>query len=126
MNECCDNLADIELAIKKAQEEYTDLQKAMTELGLLNDKYKTENGHVQKSIQAEIIKNNNHVKNLKNAEYTQKVRAGQAEEADKEVKGLKNETQSLNQINYKLAEDLEACKAHLQNLGMINSKVKQI
>lgn len=74
-------MADLELAIKKAQEEYTDLQKAVAELGLLNDKYKTENGHVQKSIQNEIIKNNNHTKNLKTAEYTYKVRTGQAEEA---------------------------------------------
>lgn len=76
------------MGIKKAQEELNDLQKAMAELGLLNEKYKTENGHAQKNIQAEIIKNNNHAKNLKNAEYTHKVRIGQTEEAQREVKAL--------------------------------------
>ena len=116
-------MSDLELNIKKAQEELIDLQKAFTELGMLNEKYKAENVHVQKSIQAEIIKNNNHNKNFKNAEYTHKVRVGQVEEASREVKGLKEENQSLGEINYKLAEDLEACKNHLQNLGSVNSKV---
>lgn len=46
---------------------------------MLNEKYKAENGHIQKSIQSEIIKNNNHNKNLKNAEYTLKVRVGQVD-----------------------------------------------
>ena len=123
INESCENLSDLELNIKKAQEELIDLQKAFTELGMLNEKYKAENVHVQKSIQAEIIKNNNHNKNLKNAEYTHKVRVGQVEEASREVKALKEENQSLGEINYKLAEDLEACKHHLQNLGSVNSKV---
>ena len=123
INEISENLAEVELAIRKGHEELTELQSSMSELGLLNEKNKTENGHVQKNIQNEIIKNNNHVKNLKNAEYTQKVRVGQTEEAEREVKGLKEENQALNQVNVKLAEDLEACKAHLQNLGLINSKV---
>jgi chromosome segregation ATPase len=114
---------DIELGIKKAQEELVDLQKAIAELSMLNEKYKAENCHVQKSIQSEIVKNNNHSKNLKGAEYTFKVRAGQVEEASREVKALREENQSLGEINYKLTEDLEACKAHLQNLGLVNSKV---
>jgi len=50
---------------------------------MLNEKYKTENCHVQKNIQSEIIKNNNHNKNLKSAEYTHKVRVGQVEEASR-------------------------------------------
>ncbi len=91
INEYCGNLGDIEVGIKKAQEELVDLQKAVAELGLLNEKYKAENGHVQKSIQSEIIKNNNHAKSLKNAEYTQKVRIGQTEEAAQEIRGLKDE-----------------------------------
>lgn len=70
---------------------------------MLNEKYKSENNHVQKSIQAEIIKNNGHNKNFKNAEYTLKVRAGQVEEATREVKALREENQSLGEINYKLA-----------------------
>lgn len=119
-------MADLELAIKKSQNELVDLQKAIAELGMLNEKYRAENGHVQKTIQAEIIKNNNHVKNLKNAEYTHKVRVGQVEEAGREVKALREENQSLGEINYKLAEDLEACKNHLQNLGVVNSKVKML
>ena len=116
-------MADIELGIKKAQEELSELQKAIVELGMLNEKYKAENGQIQKSIQSEIIKNNNHVKSMKNAEYTHRVRVGQVEEAGKEVKELIEENQSLVGVNYKLAEDLEACRAHLQNLGLVNSKV---
>ena len=50
----------------------------------------TTNGHVLKSIQAEVGKNNNHNKNLKNAEYTHKVRVGQVEEANQEVAALRD------------------------------------
>lgn len=81
---------------------------------------------MQRNTQAEIIKNNNFVKNLKNAEYTSKVRGGQIEEADREVNALREEKNSLNHINEKLGEDLEACRVHLENLGLINSKVKML
>jgi chromosome segregation ATPase len=106
INELCDELSELELAIKKAQDELTDLQQATSELGLLNDKYKTECQHVQKSTQAEIMKNNNLIKDLKNAEYTEKVRNGQIEQASGEVETLKGETDSLGHINSKLGEDL--------------------
>ena len=36
---------------------------------------------------------------MKNAEYTQKVRVGQVEEASQEVVGLKAENESLERIN---------------------------
>lgn len=100
-----------------------DLQQETSEISLLNEKYKTENQHIQRSTQAEILKNNNLVKSLKNAEYTSKVRGGQIEEADREVNALKEEKNSLNHINEKLSEDLEACRVHLENLGLINTKV---
>jgi chromosome segregation ATPase len=41
INQSCDELAEIELSIKKAQDELVDLQKAIAELGMLNEKYKT-------------------------------------------------------------------------------------
>lgn len=106
INELCDNLSELEIAIKKAQDELVDLQQETSEISLLNEKYKTENQHVQRNTQAEIIKNNNLVKNLKNAEYTSKVRGGQIEEADREVNALREEKNSLNHINEKLTEDL--------------------
>jgi hypothetical protein len=59
------------------------------------------------------MKNNNFAKSLKNAEYTHKVRTGQVEEGDREIQNLKGEKDSLATINNKLAEDLEACRAHL-------------
>lgn len=62
-------------------------------------------------------------KDLKAAEYTQRVRAGQVEEAGREVDSLRGEKEELGRINSKLAEDLEACLAHLDNLGLINNKV---
>jgi hypothetical protein len=37
------------------------------------------------------MKNNNLLKDLKNAEYTQKLRTGQVEEADREVAALREE-----------------------------------
>ncbi len=80
-----------------------DLQQATSEIGLRNEKYKTECHHVQKNTQAEIIKNNNLIKALKNAEYTQKVRGGQIEEASRELAALKEEKNTLNHINAKLS-----------------------
>lgn len=123
INELCDSLADLELAIKKAQQELAELHQAVAELSLAADKYKAEALHAQKATQAEIAKNNSLLKNLKNAEYTHKVRLGQVEQGEREVAGLKEEKDALAQINSKLAEDLEACRAHLENLGLINTKV---
>lgn len=125
INELCDGLSELEVAVKKAQDELLDLQQQTSEVGLLNEKYKTENQHVQRSTQAEILKNNNLAKSLKSAEYTSKVRGGQIEEADREVSALKEEKDSLGHINEKLGEDLEACRVHLENLGLINTKVRQ-
>jgi hypothetical protein len=39
------------------------------------------------------------------------------------VEALRNEREELARINGKLGEDLEACLAHLDNLGLINNKV---
>jgi chromosome segregation ATPase len=79
INELCENLAELELAIKKAQEELADLQQAVSEIGLLNDKYRTETQHAQKATQAETLRSNALAKDLKAAEYTQKVRTGQVD-----------------------------------------------
>lgn len=117
-------MSELELAIKKAQEELADLQQAVNEIGLLNDKYRAEVQHTQKATQAETLRNNALAKDLKAAEYTQKVRTGQVEEAGREVEALRNEKEELGRINSKLSEDLEACLAHLDNLGLINNKVQ--
>lgn len=52
------------------------------------------------------------------------MRGGQIEQAENEVEALKEEGKSLSNINSKLGEDLEACRVHLENLGLINNKVK--
>lgn len=67
INELCDALAELELAIKKAQEELADLQQAVAEIGLLNDKYRAEGQHAQKATQAETLRNNALAKDLKAA-----------------------------------------------------------
>lgn len=126
INELCDSLSELEVAIKKAQDELLDLQQLTSEAGLLNEKHKAENQHVQRATQAEILKNNNLLKSLKNAEYTSKVRGGQIEEAEREVAALKEERNSLGHINEKLGEDLEACRVHLENIGLINTKVGSV
>ena len=36
INEYCENLSNLELGIKKAQDELTEIQQAVAELGLLN------------------------------------------------------------------------------------------
>ncbi len=52
------------------------------------------------------MKNNNWIKDLKNAEYTSKVRLGQVEQSGKDVEALKEEKDSLISVNDKLSEDL--------------------
>jgi len=68
-----------------------DLQQAGNEIDLPNDKYRAEAQHAQKATQAETLRNNALAKDLKAAEYTQRVRAGQVEEAGREVEGLRGE-----------------------------------
>ena len=125
VNELCEALGDLDLNIKKGQDELREIQQTITECNLLNDKLKTECQHLQKNTQAQITSNNGQAKNLKNAEYTHKVRLGQIEEGERELAQLKQDKESLNQINTKLTEDLEACRAHLENLGYINTNVPQ-
>ena len=53
------------------------------------------------------------------------MRLGQIEEGERELAQLKDDKDALIQINNKLAEDLEACRAHLENLGYINNNVRK-
>ena len=53
------------------------------------------------------------------------MRLGQIEEGERELAQLKDDKDALIQINNKLSEDLEACRAHLENLGYINNNVRK-
>lgn len=78
------------------------------------EQYRSEAIHNQKATQAEIMRNNDLSKNIKQAENILKVRRSQVEEGRVEISVLRNENDSLDKINSQLVDDLEACKRHLE------------
>ena len=71
------------------------LQGDMAEMAALNDKYKSEAMHNQRSAQSEIMKNNDTTKQLAQAENILRVRVNQVEEGRKEVSALIGENDQL-------------------------------
>ena len=69
------------------------------------------------------MKSNDLAKTIKQAENMLKVRISQVEEGRSEVGTLRSENESLYKINSQLEDDLEACKKHLENLGLLNHNV---
>ena len=69
--------------------------------------------HYQKATQGEVMKNNDTIKLISQAEHTLKVRINQSEEGRREVAALTAETENLNAVNRRLEDDLEFCRKHL-------------
>ena len=97
---------------------------ALAELTADSEKYRSQAIHNQKATQAEVMKNNDLVKQSKQAEHILGVRMNQGEEGRKEIHCLNEENVNLEKINDQLELDLEACRRHLDNLNMLNNQVK--
>ena len=83
-----DDLAVLDSRILDAQGQIKDLQADIAEADALANKYKSEAIHYQKATQAEIMKNNDTVKLLGQAENTLRVRNNQVEEGRREIAAL--------------------------------------
>ena len=68
----------------------------------MSDKFKSEALHYHKCHQAEVMKNNDLVKMLGQAENTLKVRINQIEEGKGEIAALRAENGSLDEVNNRL------------------------
>ena len=79
--------------------------------------------HYQKATQGEVMKNNDTIKLISQADHTLKVRINQSEEGRREVAALTAQTENLNAVNRRLEDDLEFCRKHLQNLALINQDI---
>ena len=78
----------------------------LAELTADSEKYRSQAIHNQKATQAEIMKNNDLVKQVKQAEHILGVRINQGEEGRKEIHSLNEENVNLEKINDQLELDL--------------------
>lgn len=111
----------MEAQISNAQNELTNLQKDIAEIGALAEKYKSEALHYYKGGQAENMRNNDLQKTLNQADNTLRLRVNQVDEGNKEVAGLAGENDKLGKLNGGLRENIEYCLKHLENLSLLNS-----
>lgn len=107
-------IAALENDIYDSQAELSKYQSDNASLSANVEQYRSEAIHNQKATQAEIMRNNDLSKNIKQAENILKVRRSQVEEGRVEISVLRNENDSLDKINSQLVDDLEACKRHLE------------
>lgn len=121
INSIVDDLAVLDSRIFEAQTKIKDLQTDIAEADALANKYKSEAIHYQKATQAEVMKNNDTVKVLGQAENTLRVRNHQVDEGRKEIAALNEENENLSNGNRRAQDDLEFCRKHLENLAHINN-----
>ena len=88
INSTIEDISVLDARIMEAQNQIKDLQSDIAETAALSEKYKSEMLHYQKATQGEVMKNNDTVKLINQAEHTLKVRIGQSEEGRKEVAAL--------------------------------------
>lgn len=81
-------MGNLENQISNSQNELTNLQKDIAEVGALSEKYKSEAIHYYKGSQAENMRNNDLQKALNQAENTHRLRINQVDEGNKEIAGL--------------------------------------
>ena len=75
-------MADLDNELYESQRNLTDLQNANASINSNVDQFKSESAHNLKAAQAEVMKNNDLVKRLKQAENTLRIRTLQVTEGN--------------------------------------------